>query len=236
MKAKDVMSMPVITVAPDTELHAIATLLSEHRISGVLVVDAGRVVGTVGSGDLVHRHEIGTDVSTADRNWWQRLTQTDPASAAYVRSHGARARDVMNHEVVSVSEATPLSEVAAIFEARHVRRVPVLLDGGMLVGIITRADLVRAIAAASCAKPTPRPGAQPDDEAIRLQLLDELGRQPWWSHNWSELFVHQGVVRYVGVFRNDADRDAARIAAENIPGVRAVEDWRMRFGDWQPMF
>ncbi|MGH8830983.1 MAG: CBS domain-containing protein [Polaromonas sp.] len=228
MKAKEVMTAPVVTVTPDMGLHHIVTILLEHRISGVLVVDEGKVVGVVGDGDLIHRYEIGTDTWTAYRTWWQRLTQADPAPVAYIKSHGGHARDVMSRDVVSVSEDAPVARLAAIFEARHIRRVPVLRDG-QLVGLVTRADLVRALAASATAMTPPQ--ARTDDEAIRVQLLKELDKQPWWSGSWSNVFVHHGVVSYIGVFRREADKEAARIAAENIPGVRGVEDRRIPYDD-----
>lgn len=227
MKAKNVMTAHAITVTPETSLRRIVALLLEHRISGVLVVDQGKVVGVVGDGDLLHRHEIGTDSCPASRTWWQRLTQADPAPNAYIKSHGRSARDVMNHEVVSVQEDAPVAEIAAIFEARRVRRVPVL-RGGQLVGLVTRADLVRALAAN-----TDMIGAPPTqpDEAIQVQLRRELEKHPWWYGKWSRVFVYHGIVRYVGVFASEADKEAARIAAENIPGVRRVEDQRVLYGD-----
>lgn len=232
MKAKDIMTAPVITVTPDTALPQVVALLLEHRISGVLVVDAGQVVGVVGDGDLLHRHEIGTDNWAGYRTWWQRLTQSDPAPVAYVKSHGGHVRDVMDSEVVCVQEDAPLSQLAAILEQRHIRRVPVL-RGTQLVGLVTRADLVRALAASASLLAKPQVGT--DDEVIRLRLLEELGAQPWWSGNWSSVFVHHGVVSFVGVVQCEADKTAARIAAENIPGVCGVDDQRMQFGDWQPM-
>ncbi|MGO4395138.1 CBS domain-containing protein [Variovorax sp. M-6] len=233
MKASDVMTAPVISVDPDTSLHEIVETLLAHRISGVLVVEGGQVVGTVGDGDLLHRHEIGTDQWADYRTWWQRLTQSSPAPGAYVRSHGGRARDVMNRDVVTVSADEPLGRIAVRFEARHIRRIPVLRDG-QLVGLVTRADLVRALAnsTATARAADPKQG----DEEIRNRLLDELSRQTWWSGTWSNVFVHEGIVSYVGVVQRPADRDAARIAAENIPGVHGVEDRRMQYGDWQPMF
>ena len=232
MKAKDIMTAPVITVTPDTALSQVLALLLEHRISGVLVVDAGQVVGVVGDGDLLHRYEIGTDNWADYRTWWQRLTQSDPAPVAYVKSHGGHVRDVMDSNVVCVQEDAPLTQLAAILEQRHIRRVPVL-RGTQLVGLVTRADLVRALAAH--APVLVQPPAPTDDEAIRLRLLEELGVQPWWSGDWSSVSVHHGVVSFVGVVQCEADKTAARIAAENIPGVCGVEDRRMQFGDWQPM-
>lgn len=137
----------------------------------------------------------------------------------------------MNHEVVSVQEDAPIAEIAAIFEARRVRRVPVL-RGGQLVGLVTRADLVRALAAnTDMIGPPP---TQPDEE-IQVQLRQELEKHPWWYGKWSRVFVYHGIVRYVGVFASEADKEAARIAAENIPGVRRVEDQRVLYGDCHSM-
>lgn len=234
MKASDIMTSAVITVTPETSLHDIVEILLAHRISGVLVMEDDKVVGVVGDGDLLHRHEIGTDHWGDYRTWWQRLTHLDPAPAAYVRANGGRARDVMSSDFVSVSVNAPLSQIAVIFEARNIRRIPVL-ERGELKGLVTRADLMRALAASDGFSATPAPPGM-DDESIRKNLLAELSRQSWWSGTWSNVFVNNGIVSYVGVVQRAADRDAARIAAENIPGVCGVEDRRLQYGEWQPMF
>lgn len=234
MKASDIMTTPVISVRPDASLHEIVEVLLVHRISGVPVVEDGKVVGLIGDGDLLHRYEIGTDHWTDYRTWWQRLTRLDPAPGAYVKAHGGHARDIMNRDVVSVSDDTPVAQIAVIFEARHIRRIPVMRNGQM-AGLVTRADLVRALSKSS-ALAAHFATSRVDDESIRKQLLTELNAQPWWSDTWSNVFVQEGVVSYVGVVQRTSDREAARIAAENIPGVRSVEDRRMTYGDWQPMF
>ena len=231
MNAKDVMTSPVISVGAHTTVHAIVTLLVERRISGVPVVEGDEVIGVVDEADLLHRYEIGTDGWLAYRSWWQRLTGADPAPAAYVKSHGGHARDVMNREVALVAEDTPVAQIASIFEARQFRRVPVLRDR-RVVGIVTRADLVRALAAKTRRMAVPQGQT---DEAIRARLLAELEKQPWWQSKWSVVFVSNGVVRYRGVYEREADRQAARVAAENVAGVRGIEDDRVSSADWQPM-
>jgi CBS domain-containing protein len=232
MEAKDIMTSPAITVVPDTPLHDVVDILLRHRISGVLVMDGARVVGVLGHGDLLHRREMGTHGWTGYRTWWQRLMRSDPGPDAYVKSHGARVRDVMNHEVISVREDTSLMELATIFEKRHIRRLPVL-RGDQLVGLVTRADLMRALAVTTAAAIGPQ--VRTDDEAIKARLTEELEQQSWWSGSLSNIFVQNGVVIYVGIAQSKADRQAARVAAENIPGVRAVEDRRLLEEDWQPM-
>ena len=230
MQVKDIMSAKVITVTPDAVVRDIVATLLEQHISGLPVVSGGKVVGMVGEGELIHRHEIGTD-DERPKSWWERVLGSEPGSAGYVRSHGVRAGDIMNPEVTSVAVDDSLSKVASIFEAREVRRLPVL-RGEQLVGIVTRTDLVRAMGATT--DNLGANGAQ-SDEAIRLRLQTELEKQPWWHSKWCSVFVCNGLVRYTGISDSDVDRQAARVAAENVPGVRAVQDDRLQFTDWQPM-
>ena len=230
MQVRDIMSANVITITPDTVVSDIVATLLEHHISGLPVVDRGQVVGMVGEGELLHRHEIGTEGERA-RTWWKRLLGSEPGSATYIRSHGVRAGDIMSREVTSVAANASLAEVASIFEAREVRRLPVM-EGERLVGIVARADLVRALGAT-----TDNPGAArtQSDEAIRLRLQTELEKQSWWLSKWCSVLVSNGLVRYTGISDSDIDRQAARVAAENVPGVRGVQDDRLQFTDWQPM-
>ena len=232
MKAKDIMTSPVITVTPDSMLDDALALLIEHRISGVLVVEDGQVVGTLGDGDLLHRHELGTDGEGNAPSWWQRLMHPASSPTAFVKAHGIHVRDVMTREVVQVDEDASLVSLAALFEKRTIRRVPVLRDD-MLVGLVTRADMVRALARAGRATAV-TPGLA-DDETIRARLLDTLSGQPWWESSWANVFVRDGVVTYVGLVQSEASREAARVAAESIPGVRAIEDDRLSRVEYQPM-
>lgn len=231
MQAKDIMTAPVVTITPYTPVHEVAALLRDRRIGGVPVLEGGQVVGLVSEGDLLHRHEIGTDHLVTRRPWWTRLFKADRLPADYVKSHGGRARDIMTRQVISVSEDTPVDRLAELFEVRRIGRVPVL-RGHRLIGIVCRADLVEAIAR----QPTSdeAPGVQ-TDEAIRARLLAELQQQPWWRSNWSNVFVTDGVVSYRGLVEGEDQRRAARVAAENVPGVRRVEDDRVQTAAWQPM-
>lgn len=227
MKASDIMTFPVVTIGPDTRVRAIAELLVKHRISGVPVVDGGRLAGFVSEGDLLHRQEIGTDREPPARSWWLRLLSAGSSPADYVKSHAVRARDIMTREVVSVSPHTSLAEIAALLERHGIKRVPVL-SGAQLVGIVSRANLVQAIALAdrSAIRVTP-----PADSAIRWQLLAELERHSWWPRVSSNVRVREGVVHYWGIAESDDERAAARVAAENVPGVRAVEDHRFTYAE-----
>jgi CBS domain-containing protein len=231
MIAKDLMTAPVITIAPHSLVSEIAALLLKRHISGVPVVANGEVVGMVNEAELLHRHEIGTDGDTPERSWLARLLGRDQLPADYVQSHARQAKDIMSRHVVPVAEDTPVRQLASIFAARHIRRVPVLRDK-QLVGIVTRADLILALALTTPEREAPR--AQ-SDEAIRVQLLRELQQQRWWRPDWSAVYVRDGVVHYRGLIRSDDERQAARVAAENVPGVRKVEDERMSSLAWQSM-
>ncbi|MGH8670096.1 MAG: CBS domain-containing protein [Burkholderiales bacterium] len=231
MKAKDIMTSPVITVGPDTTVSEIAALLFERRISAVPVVEDGRLVGMVSEADLLHRHEIGTDRIAKSGSWWLRLFSAERSIEEYIKSHARQARDVMTREIVSVAPETAAAEIANLLQTRGVKRVPVL-DGDALVGIVSRANLVQALAG------TPQPAARvtpPGDQAIRARLLAELQRQPWWQRGMSSLEVSGGLVTYRGTVQSAEERDAARVAAENIPGVRAVEDFRPLMRDLPSM-
>ena len=150
MRAMDVMTTNVITVGPDTSVQAVAALLAERGISGVPVVDsANRLVGILSEGDLLHRVETGTESppdrrSGRRRSWWLDTIGSDEELARdYVKSHGRTAKDVMTRDVISVSDTTELADIATMLETKRIKRVPVLRDG-KLVGIVSRANLVRA--------------------------------------------------------------------------------------------
>jgi CBS domain-containing protein len=226
MKAKDIMTTGVITIAPNATIREIATILLGRRISGLPVVENGRVIGIVSEGDLLRRHEIGTDRKRPQGSWWMRLFRTEPSPAEYVKSHAIHAADVMSRKVISVSEEESVSRIAILFGKRAIKRVPVLRDG-RLVGIVTRANLVQALADTGKEPKVPRALS---DDAIRTRLLEELGTRAWWRAD-SNAIVADGVVHYWGVCENSVEKQAARVAAENIPGVRRVDDHRIRYAD-----
>jgi CBS domain-containing protein len=227
MRAMDVMTTNVITVAPDTSVQEVARILSERSISGVPVVDAdNRLVGILSEGDLLHRVETGTErrpVRTKRRrSWWLDTIGSDEELARdYVKSHGRTAKDVMTPDVVSVSDTTELAEIATLLETKSIKRVPVVKDG-KLVGIVSRANLVRALAAAGSQLTA---DTAVDDRSIREKLLAELAGQEW-VHTWAaDIIVRDGIVHiWVSDDRPAEERRALRVAAENIPGVQGVEE------------
>jgi CBS domain-containing protein len=234
MRAMDVMTPDVITVDPDTSVQAVAKLLSERGISGVPVVDAAdQLVGIVSEGDLLHRVETGTErrperLSGRRRSWWLDTIASDEELARdYAKSHGRTAKDVMTRDVISVADTTELADVAMLLETKRIKRVPVLRDG-KLVGIVSRANLVRALAVT---KSDPGIDASSDDRTIRDQLIAELMGQEWfkaleWFKIWAaDIIVKGGVVHFwLSADQSEEERRALRIAAENIAGVRRVEE------------
>jgi CBS domain-containing protein len=231
VKASDIMTSPVITAAPQTPVSEIAALLAEHRISAVPVLEDGRLVGLVSEADLMHRHEIGTDLTAPKASGWRRWFTADRSAVEYTRSHARRAHDVMTREVVSIAANAGVERIVALFEARGIRRLPVV-RGKQLVGIVSRADLIRALATKGRAVKAARPG---NDATIRSQLIAELQRQPWWRSPSDNVLVADGVVHYWGIIDSHDERDAARVAAENVAGVRGVEDHRFTMSDLPSM-
>lgn len=217
MRAQDVMTTHVITVTPDTTVPDAAKLFVENRISGAPVVDAdGHVVGVISEGDLLRRVEIGTD--GARRTSWLDFF-TDSNALAYVKSHALRVDDVMTRDVISVDADTPLQEIAALLESHGIKRVPVLRER-KLEGIVSRANLLQAIASSSAAATQ---NLSATDREIREQLMKELEGRPW-AFAGRNVVVSDGVVHLWGVFRSMEAVQAVRVAAERIPGVREVQD------------
>lgn len=216
MKARDLMVSPVVTVDETATVRQVANCLFENGISGVPVTDAaGRLVGIVTEADLMRRAETGTERPSS----WMLAMFAGRAGEAldYVRSHARHIRDVMTKEVVSVNPETSLEEIAQIFERRRIKRVPVV-SNGELVGIVTRANLVQALASARA------PSLSLSDATARNAILARLKVQPW-SRPWLvNVTVEAGIARLWGTADSAAERDAVRVLAENTPGVVEVID------------
>ncbi len=216
MHALDVMTPDVICARPDTSLAELVRLMLDNAVSGVPIVEDGRVVGMVSEGDLLRRAELG--MATRPLRWLELLTSSDRLAADYAKSHGRKASEIMTRDVVTVDAATPITDVAHLLEARHIKRVPVTRDG-RLVGIVTRRNLLQALATSLAA-----PAADADDRTIRDALYAELQRQAWATPSSINAVVTDRVVHLWGIAPDDTVRQAIVVAAENIPGVRGVED------------
>ena len=217
MKARDVMTSPAITVKPSALVQEVAKLFLERRISAVPVVDEqGKLVGIVSEGDLMHRTEAGTE---RKRSWWlQGLTGDETLAAEYVKAHARKVADVMTRRVITASPDSPLHEIASLLESNSIKRVPIVNDG-QVVGIVSRANLIQAVA--SDRKELDIPAS---DSVIRDKLMANLQAEPWAHTGLLNITVKGGVVDLWGVTGSEAERKAIRIAAESIPGVCAVHD------------
>lgn len=218
MRAKHVMSTPVHTVAADASVYDAAQVLLNAGISAVPVVDAdGRMIGIVSEADLMYRTEIAT---VPGKSWLQRLLADDAMRARdYIRSHAHRVADVMTKNVVTAEEATSLSDIAVLMQRHRVKRVPIVRDG-KIVGIISRANLLQGLLARQPA-PTENVAA---DETLRNSVTAELARQGWTSSRSTNVVAENGTIHLWGYVDNDTVRDAYRVAAENVRGVKRVEN------------
>lgn len=224
MQAKDVMTVEVVTIAPDAEVADLARLLLENRISGVPVVDAtGRLVGVASEGDLMRR-AAGEE---AARSWWLRAFASSEDTRTWIKSHGSRVSDVMTREVVTVAPETPLPEVARELERHRIKRVPVVDAAGDVVGIVSRANLMQGLASAA-----PMPEAHADDAEVRKRVTRALQSVPGLAAARVNATVSDGVVRVWGLAPSDDVERAAEIAVENVPGVKRVEMNLGRVPDW----
>ena len=218
MLARDVMVSPVITVGVDATVRDVAKTLLENRISAVPVIDSkGKLVGIVTESDLMHRAEAGTE---RRHSWWLEALQGDFALATdYVKSHSAKVSDLMTRDVVTASPETPLHEIAALLEKRQIKRVPIMSNNDELVGIVSRANLLQAVATAQ-----PKLDLQLPDAAIRQKIVDHLKKQRWTHAYNLNVTVANGVVDLWGVINSEAERKALHVAAENVSGVAKVND------------
>jgi CBS domain-containing protein len=218
MRARDVMVRAVVTASPDTTVEGLARLMINLRISGVPVLEKknGRLVGIVSEGDLLRRVEIGTERHRS--GWSEAFSSNSRLAAEYVKSHGKRVADIMTREVFSVDEMATLTEVADLMEAKKIKRVPVVHDG-KIVGIVSRADLLQVLASGGT-----KTADEEQDRTIRARLLAELREQKWADASEDRIVVTDGVVHLWGIIGSEDERRALRIAAENTPGVRGIED------------
>lgn len=217
LTAADVMSHEVIAVRPETPLHQAARLMVDKKISGLPVADAdGRPIGVLTEGDLLRRVETGTEGRAP--GWLSIVFGPGRLAGRYVRTHARRVSEVMTPEPVCVVEKAPLEEVVTLMQSKRVKRVPVV-SGNRLVGIVSRADLIRVLADALGA-----PSASATDDEIRTRFMEEMARQSWTHPRGVTVAVENGTVLLDGCAFGVREYDALRVMAENLSGVRGVEN------------
>jgi CBS domain-containing protein len=218
MKAKDVMTSPVVSVLPESSIAEAVRVMLQRHISGLPVIDKeGRLVGIVTEGDFLRRAETGTERRRP--RWLEYLIGPGRLADEYTHSHGRKVDEIMTAEPLTVSEDTPLDEIVRTMEKRRIKRLPVV-RGNAVVGIVSRANLVHALAGVSREV---KPSAA-SDQAIRARIMAELAGQTWAPTALINIIVRDGVVDLWGTITDERERQAIIVAAENAPGVKEVKD------------
>jgi CBS-domain-containing membrane protein len=217
MIAYDVMTEDLITAASDTPVSELAKLLVKHRIGAVpIVASDGALVGIVSQTDLAHRGETDTQKR---RKWWLEVFADPNAQAReYIKSHGLTARDVMTTVIISIVYDASLADVAEALDTHRVRQLPVMRNGNM-VGIISRTDLVRAVAQSA-----KKAVAGQTNGELQKALWNEIRGQTWLSSAYLNLTVKDGVVELYGAVQSPDQHRAVLVLIKGVAGVHDVID------------
>lgn len=217
MRAHQIMTRPVITITPETTIVEAANTMLRQHVSGLPVVDAaGKLVGIISEGDFTRRGEIGTQRKRG--RFLTFILGPGQAATDFVHEHGRKISEIMTREPLTITEETPLEEIVERMEKNNVKRLPVM-RGDRIVGIVSRANLLQAVA--SLARQIPDPTA--DDDHIRNRIIDALAKNDWCPHGLS-VIVRDGIVHLSGVITDERSRQAAVVAAENVTGVNKIHD------------
>jgi CBS domain-containing protein len=217
MRAHQIMTRPVITVSPETPIVEAANVMLQKHVSGLPVLDAsGKLVGIVSEGDFIRRSEIGTERRRG--KFLKFILGPGKAATDFVHEHGRKVSEVMTPEPLTITEDTQLEAIVELMEKNNVKRLPVM-RGDKLIGIVSRANLLQAVA--SLARDIPDPTA--DDDHIRNRVIDALEKNDWCPFGLS-VMVRDGIVHLSGVITEEHSRQAAVVAAENVTGVVQVHD------------
>lgn len=223
MRAQDIMTQEVISIAPHATVEEAAALMIKERISGLPVINGEReLVGIVTEGDLLRRAEAGTQPGRP--HWLQVLFSRNRLAEEYVRSHSRRIADLMTTDVATAPEDADLRDVVEIMQRRQINRVPIVREG-RVVGIVTRANLLYALTV------TPTMPVAAEDRAIKQAICAEL-RDRAWSARQLQISVHQGVVDIWGLITDERQREAMHVAIENVSGVKRIRDHLLWAAAW----
>ena len=218
MYARDIMSSPVVAVTPETTIADAVKLLAERHIGGMPVVEGDKVVGMFSESDLLHRAETQTERPRRSA-WREWLASNRELAANFLHERGTQVRDVMTSPIVSVSEFAHIREIADLLERKAIRRVPVLRDG-KLVGIVSRSDLVRALA--SVVEIETSPSETLADSEVREAIVRAFeGKR--WGLTAQNVLVKDGVAHLWGIVRSEEERRAIEMTVEKVAGVKEVD-------------
>ncbi len=218
MLARDVMSKDVVCVNARESVFDTAEVLLGAGVSAAPVVnDKGAVIGIVSEADLLHRAEIGTMPS---KSWLARLLATESSSARdFVTTHARHVADVMTREVITAQEDASLAELVGLMDKHKVKRIPIVRNDA-LVGVVSRADLLKALLSREAEGPVLRPS----DREIRQDVVNAIENKAWTSRWPTNVYANDGVVHLWGFVEDENVRKAYQVAAENVPGVHRVRN------------
>ncbi|RTL50683.1 MAG: CBS domain-containing protein [Bradyrhizobiaceae bacterium] len=217
MRADQVMNAPVISVTPETPVVEAAGIMLQHHISGLPVIDtSNRLVGIVSEGDFLRRGEIGTQKKRG--RWLSLLLGPGREALDFVRAQGRKVGEIMSPDPLTIAEETPLDDIVRLMERNNVKRLPVM-RGDELVGIVTRSNLLQAVA--SLARDTSSPTG--DDRQLRAAVRQAIEKNEWCPSSL-DIIVRNGVVQLGGIITDERSRQATIVAAENVRGVKEVHD------------
>lgn len=214
MKVRDVMTPDVIVIGPDAPIHKAARLMVDHGVSALPVVDEdGAVVGILSEADLIVRQQ-----GRERKSWWKLFFEDAEALAReYQKKVGTLVGDVMTRDVISAPPELSIEAAALMLEKNRIRRLPVVV-GGTLVGIVSRGDLIKALAA------TPAAGTRLSGAALAAELRARLARETWTSPHALVITADDGALSLYGLVWSEAERAAIDTMARGIAGCTRVDN------------
>jgi CBS domain-containing protein len=219
MRVKDVMTKNVTSITPQATVAEALDVMTRSRISGLPVIDeTGGLVGIVSEADFLRRSELGTEKSQA--HWLGSIFMPGHAADIYARAHAKHIDQIMTTDVATIDENANLGEAVTLMEQRRVKRLPVVADG-KVVGMIARADFVRALALFVRHS---YDEALVSDNEIKRRIEEEMEAQLWAPTASVDVAVKDGVVNLNGVITDERERNALHALVENVEGVRQVHD------------
>ena len=213
MRVEDAMTCDVISVGPEDTIERAARLMADHGVSGLPVVDPqGRLVGIVSEGDLIVRQTPRRRLP-----WWRAFfADGERLARDYQKRVGVAVRDVMTPRVISVKPGLSIELAAAVLETHRIRRVPVVAEEGGVVGILSRGDLVKVLAATS------RAGVPLSDAQLAAEMRTRMAQEAWVPPVVVD--ASGGVLTIWGLADRDAERQALETMARAIPGCKGVKN------------
>ena len=211
----------VITVGPEASVRDAAKILLANRISALPIVDEqGHLVGIISEGDLMRRAELGTN---HHRPWWLELfsgMNKEALATRFLKSRGRKVKDVMTtKDLITAKPTTPLREIAVSLEKNRIKRVPIVAKG-QVVGIVSRANIIQALAGL----PEGPQRKTTSDSMIRKNVMKQIKSGKWSKGSLLNVTVQDGKVQLWGVVDSESEKQAARVAAELVDDVKAIEN------------